>query len=171
MTRHKLTLLQVDYSTGLPKNSLLVTFMVTFCLAWIAAGSTIAFNSIISISLVGLLLSYGTVIVTIAIRRSQPEPLPPSFLKWPKVVGYGLNIFALCYLIIAFIFVFFPVAPNPDAASMNWSIVIAGGVILFAAIYYVVRAKRTYTGPVTRIKKREEEAVTVAITSGFQKSG
>jgi len=163
---------QVNHKNGLPVNSLRATFGVTFCLSWIAAGSTIAFNNIISISLVGLLLSYGSTILTIAIRRASPEPLPPSYLKFSKPLGFLINGIALCFVVIAFVMVFFPTAPNPDGASMNWSIVISGGVILFAGFFYVVKGKHSYIAPATRMRKfdNEHDVIPLAITTGSQKA-
>lgn len=149
---------QVNHKTGLPINSLLVTFAVTSLLSFVAAGSTIAFNNIISISLVGLLLSYGSTILTMLFRRRRSEPLPDSYLKFSRPVGTAINGFALCFVSVAFIFIFFPTAPHPTAASMNWSVLISAGVILFAAGYYAVQGKHTYFGPVVRMQKDDRES-------------
>jgi amino acid transporter len=148
---------RVNPSNGVPVNSLLATFLITVLLSIIAAASTIAFNNIISISLVGLLLSYGSTIFTMMLRRARSEPLPPSYLQYSKPVGFAINGFALCFVTVAFIFVFFPTAPNPTLMSMNWSVVISGGVIVFAGVWYVLGGKRRYFGPAERIRRMEVE--------------
>lgn len=138
-------------------NSLLTTSLITVLLSFIAAGSTTAFNNIISISLVGLLLSYGSTILTMLFRRFRPEPLPDAYLKFSKPVGTLINGFALAFVTLAFVFIFFPVAPNPTPASMNWAVVISFGVIFFAGVYYLLVARKTYFGPVVRMQRKERE--------------
>jgi amino acid transporter len=150
-------LAKVNPTTGVPTNALLITFAITFGLSFIAAASTIAFNNIISISLVGLLLSYGSTILTMIFRRARSEPLPPSYLQYSKPVGFLINGFALLFVTVAFIFVFFPTAPNPSLMSMNWSVLISGGVILFAAGWYFVGGKSRYLGPAERIRRMSRE--------------
>ena len=137
--------------------------MTNLCLSWIAAGSAIAFDNIIAISLVGLLLSYGSTVLTMVFRRARPEPLPHSYLRFPKLLGYFVNGLALCFVTVAFVMIFFPTAPHPAPGSMNWSIVISAGAIIFAAIFYTVKGKDTYFGPAERIR------VTMAASSSPQR--
>jgi hypothetical protein len=39
---------------------------------------------------------------------------------------------------------------------MNWNVVINGGVMIFAVIYYFVFAKKQYFGPVALVKSETE---------------
>ena len=48
---------------------------------------------------------------------------------------------------------FFPTAPNPDAAGMNWSVVIYGFVVVLFTIYYFLRGRAQYDGPVEYVRK------------------
>jgi choline transport protein len=48
---------------------------------------------------------------------------------------------------------FFPPTPKPVAANMNWSILIYGGVIIFALVWFVAKARHIYVGPVEYIRK------------------
>ena len=63
-----------------------------------------------------------------------------------------INMAAIAFLVLAFLFLFFPAVPDPNAASMNWAIVIYGAVVLFACGYYVVRGRHEYDGPVHYVK-------------------
>lgn len=156
---------QVDPQNGVPTNSLLVTFIIAFLLSFVAASSTIAFNNLISISLVGLLLSYGSTVLTVLIRRFSADPLPPAYFRFSKPIGALINGLALCFVTVAFVFIFFPTAPDPTPASMNWSIVISGGVILFAGLWYAVRGRRVYFGPVVRMREKRDECGDVQVAS------
>lgn len=52
-----------------------------------------------------------------------------------------------------FVFIFFPPIPKPPLASMNWSSVIYGGVLIVSFVYFVFTARRRYVGPVEQVKK------------------
>ena len=36
--------------------------------------------------------------------------------------------------------------------TMNWSVVVFGGVVIFSLLFYVLYARKVYAGPVTRVK-------------------
>jgi choline transport protein len=48
---------------------------------------------------------------------------------------------------------FFPQVPHPDPAAMNWSIVVFGSVVVFSVLYFLVRGRHQYAGPVAYVKK------------------
>lgn len=53
---------------------------------------------------------------------------------------------------------FFPAAPNPDPASMNWASLIFGVVAIFAVGFYAVSRKHVYTAPVESVRPEEDLA-------------
>jgi choline transport protein len=48
---------------------------------------------------------------------------------------------------------FWPQATPTTAEDFNWASVIFGGVIILATIYYVLKGRKTYHGPVVLVKK------------------
>jgi choline transport protein len=48
---------------------------------------------------------------------------------------------------------FFPPVPKSNAASINLAILMYGSVIIFALIWFRVRARHVYVGPVEYIRK------------------
>jgi choline transport protein len=52
-----------------------------------------------------------------------------------------------------FVFMFFPVAPNPDAPNFNWSLMIFGVTVIWSVVYYHLWGKKKYVGPVMNIKR------------------
>jgi hypothetical protein len=58
-----------------------------------------------------------------------------------------VNICALIYLAPVLVFSFFPPAPNPAPAIMNWACVMVGGVVLLATVYYIIWGRKIYTPP------------------------
>ncbi|KAK4551747.1 hypothetical protein LTR86_010940 [Recurvomyces mirabilis] len=137
---------------GVPANSVYVTFSVTCLLALIIIRSTTAFNIILSVSATGLFTSYLIVIGTMLAKRLRRESFPASRFNL-GILGWIVNLIAICFLLVAFLFLFFPPAPNPGPAAMNWVVLIYGIAIFFAATYYFVRGRREYEGPVMHVRK------------------
>jgi choline transport protein len=129
---------------GVPANAVYVTLAYTCILALIIIGSTTAFNIILSVSATGLFTSYLVVIGTVLARKLRNEPFPASRFEIPRTIGVVVNIIAMCFLSVAFLFLFFPAAPAPDPASMNWSVLIYGVVILLSGLYYYVKGRHHY---------------------------
>jgi L-asparagine transporter-like permease len=139
-----------------PVNALLVTLLCTTLLSQIIIGSPIAFNVITSLSQLGLISSYIVAIGCIFRRRLRGEDLLPSPFSLGRA-GIFVNGIALCFLSLAFIFLFFPAAPNPSSVSMNWSCLLFGSTVVFALGYYYVWGRHNYAGPVSAIKKSSEQ--------------
>lgn len=128
-----------------------VSFVIVCILSLINIGSAVAFHAILSLGTVSLLSSYIISISCVRLKRWRGEPLPParwSLGKWSSTV----ETLAVLFLIIAWIFSFFPLTRKVDATTMNWAPLIFGVVVIFALIYYFVHAKNVYRGPVTRVK-------------------
>jgi amino acid transporter len=131
-----------------PTNSVYVTLIFTSLIALIIIGSPPAFNIILSVSATGLFTSYIVVISVVLIRKLRGETFPPSRFNVGRRLGIFANIAALCFLSVAFVFLFFPQIPSPDAPNMNWAILIYGVVVSFALIYYYIYGRHHYDGPV-----------------------
>jgi choline transport protein len=54
-----------------------------------------------------------------------------------------------------FIFMFFPVAPNPDVPNFNWTTLVFGVVVIWAVAYYHLWGKKNYAGPVAYVKRQD----------------
>ena len=152
--------------------SVLVTTAIACLLAIINIGSTAAFQNIISLCVSGLFLSYLIVASLLLYRRcthgikevsiSDISPnraivnTSGSSLVWgpwriPGVLGIINNTFACVYLILILIFSFFPSSTPVGPANMNYSILVTGAVVLFSIFYYVIWAKKVYSGPIVEM--------------------
>lgn len=115
---------QVRPGWDIPLNALSVTIVVSILLSLIIIGSPIAFNILTSLSLTALLPSYLICIVCVFWKRWSGEPFPVSGRFSLGKAGYAVNAVAFSFLVLAWILLFFPTAPNPGAAGMNWSVLI-----------------------------------------------
>ncbi|OAQ75958.1 vitamin K epoxide reductase family domain-containing protein [Purpureocillium lilacinum] len=66
--------------------------------------------------------------------------------------GGPINIVSIAYIIVVFIFSFFPqsVAITPD--SMNWNVLIYGVTLSFAVAWYFIQGKKQYAGPIAYVR-------------------
>ena len=139
---------------NIPLNSVLITFCCTSILSLINIGSTAAFNAVSSMGTNALLTTYIISIGCVVIRRVRGQPLPDR--RWDLGrMGLPINIIALLFLTWIWIFLFFPQTTPPTLSTMNWNVLINGGVIVLAVIYYIVRGRHVYVGPVTLTKGME----------------
>jgi hypothetical protein len=129
-----------------------VTLIFTVLVSLIIIGSTIPFFIVTSLVSVGLTSSYFIAIACILYKRIKGETLPPSRFSLGRA-GLPVNIIAVLFLLLAYVMLFFPAAPHPNAAGMNWTILIYGSTIIFSLAYYYLYARYKYVGPVTYVRK------------------
>ena len=151
--------------------------VVTLCsalLALINIGNNVAFNGTISLVLEGFYISYLLAIGMLLWRRirgdmdspdsvtsfnsaSNSDEAMESQLRWGpwRLTGFwgtANNVVAICYLILLIFFSFWPNyldVSNP--ASMNWAVLVTGFIMIFSIGYYLIWARKTYTGPIVEI--------------------
>lgn len=114
----------------------------------------IAFNQMTSLGLCALLSSYIVSISCMALKRIRREPLLPSYFtlgRW----GLPINLLSIGFLLLSYVMIFFPPAPNPPVDVMNWSVVIYSGVLLLSFVYFIIRGRHNYVGPVEYVRKSE----------------
>lgn len=155
-TQHKLILtipnLQVSPNFPIPLNAVIVSFLCGVVISLINLGSSVALNAIVSLTLSALLASYILSIGCILSKRLRGETLPPS--RWSLGrAGTAINVIALVFLVPYFIFCFFPTATPVEPDTMNWNIVMFGGIFLWATAFYVIKGRKVYIPPVRIIKR------------------
>jgi len=130
----------------IPINAVVMSGLISVIIALINIGSTLALLILISIVNSALISSYTITICCILFHRAKGNKLLQarfSLGKW----GALFNVLALIYILPIFIFSFFPAAPNPVPSTMNWAIVLVGGIVILATVYYWLGGRRTYTPP------------------------
>lgn len=129
-----------------------ISLCVTSLLACINIGSTTALSAINSLGGVSIVSSYYITIGCVALKRVRGEPLPPR--RW-SLGRYGLtiNIASLLFLTPLYFFYFWPVTTPVTPQNMNWASLMYAGIIIIAVLYYIVKGRHVYTGPVMLTKR------------------
>ncbi|THY82109.1 amino acid transporter [Aureobasidium pullulans] len=138
---------------NLPINSLIVTLLFTFMIAFIIIGSSVPFNIITTLSSASLLTSYIICTGCMLWKRTCDKANLPKGRFDLGCCGRYINCAALLFQIVIFVVLFFPSMPHPTASSMNWTILIYGVTFTGSTIYYFLTARHQYLGPVEHIEK------------------
>jgi choline transport protein len=144
--------MQVYRGWDIPLNAIFMSFLVTAVLSLINLGSTVAIQAVASLSASLLLTSYMVSISTLLLRRYTGPSLPTrrwSLGRWGALV----NIVALCFLCVFWVFSFFPATEVVTTTTMNWNCLMFAIIIVVAALYYLVKARHEYVGPVMLVKR------------------
>ncbi|KAK3698059.1 hypothetical protein LTR37_017108 [Vermiconidia calcicola] len=145
-------LCRVKPGWDIPLNAVTVTIAFSVLISMIILGSPTAFYNIGALCGVGLFSSYIICIACIAWRRIRGLPLLPCRFSLGRA-GLTGSLLALAFLMVEWFFMFWPSYPNPNAAGMNWTVLIYWGVIAWSFVYYWVRGKKQYSGPVEYVRK------------------
>ncbi|KAK4952394.1 hypothetical protein LTR10_009200 [Elasticomyces elasticus] len=144
---------------SIPINAIMVSLGICTLLALINIGSATALNAVLALGTGSILASYLICISCVALKRLRGEVLPPR--QWYDFIpamslgrwGLSINIAAICWLLPIFVFIQFPsVTPTP-AASMNFSSLLIGSVVILATVYYVVFGRKVYISPRQRVHR------------------
>ena len=136
----------------IPLNAVCVSFVITCLLSLVNLGSAVAFNAIASLTVGAILSSYIISISCVALRKIRGDPLPHA--RWSLGrAGLACNIIAVLFLVLVYVFAFFPLATPVELTTMNWSALIYGAVIIFSVCYYFIFGRHAYEGPVVLVNK------------------
>jgi amino acid transporter len=136
----------------IPANAIAFTCIFTCLISLINIGSNVAFNAIISLQVVAIMMTYAVSISCVLYRRiAHPELIPTarwSLGRW----GVPVNAMGLAYVTFTFFWSFWPNSIPVTAQNMNWSVVLFMGVFILCLLTYIVQGRKIYNGPVTIVR-------------------
>lgn len=136
---------------ALPIHAIVICLIVNCLLSLVNIGSSAALNALLSLS-GSLLTSYVLCIGSLVLKRLRGDALPTC--RWSLGrSGLFVNVAALCFLVVVFVFSFFPPITPVTPTSMNWGCLLYGFMILFSTGFYVSHGKKVYTPPVFRVRR------------------
>jgi len=140
---------RVSPKTHVPLNATFIVCIAILVLGLLNLASTAAFTAILSITVVGLSLSYLLPIMAMLYRRI----FTPTMLQWGpwrmhQAVGIPINIAAICYILFLTAFLVLPTTMPVTTQNMNYASLILGGVLVLVTGDWVLRARKHFKGPV-----------------------
>ncbi|KAF2469112.1 amino acid transporter [Lindgomyces ingoldianus] len=148
---------------SLPVPAICVTLLTTCLFSLIVLGSSVAFNALLSLTVVALFSTYLLVCILLLWRRIDGSLQPGDCsisdadrMVWgpwrlPEPLGTINNVFACGYLIFMLFWSFWPPQTPTTAKNANFSILIFGVVVLFSVVWYMLRARRYFKGPLREV--------------------
>ena len=147
----------------IPFNSVYLTSVLTAILCLINLGSNLAFNIIVSLSLLALLSTYMISIGCVLYRRIKGYQLPHarwSLGRW----GLPVNAFAFFYSGFVIVFSCFPVSTPVGTSDANWAPAVWAGVIIVSIVSYFLHGRKHFTAPVMFVEGRKAAGVGIQTT-------
>lgn len=155
--------------------AIFVVVTITALLGLIQIGSSVVFNDVISLVVEGFFSSYLCVLLPLLYHRikgnitvcdedcdfetdkhSSRSAVDRAVYAWgpwrvPEPFGTINNAFACCYIVAIGFFSFWPPGADVTPKNMNFSVLLLGGIAVLSALYYLLWARRTFTGPIMEV--------------------
>jgi hypothetical protein len=123
------------------------TFLAVYGAIYV--GSTTAFNSFISMSILSLNVTYA-IPQGIVFFRGRDKILPSTrHFNLGKVLGPFCNIFCVLWVSLYTVLFCLPTFLPAEVASMNYVSVVVAGVVLIITIMWFSGKNKTFSGPVS----------------------
>ncbi|WKT40408.1 Amino acid/polyamine transporter I [Fusarium oxysporum f. sp. vasinfectum] len=140
---------KVDKRLQIPVYAVVVVTVLQMLLGLIYLGNTTAFNAILSMSIIGMYVSYAfPIIAMLFARKSLQTSNGFGPFKLGHIAGPAANVISLIWITVVVIFSTFPSAMPVTPQNMNYSIVVMAGWLFAGIAYYVFRGKHKFEVPV-----------------------
>ncbi|CAF2036284.1 unnamed protein product [Rotaria magnacalcarata] len=130
--------------TKTPLGNVIFVFFIDSLLLLLQLASETAFSAILSIATLGFQISYFMPILFRCTTARRSFPVGEFNLGR---FGLPIAIISATWLFITSIIMFFPSEYPVTKDSMNYAVVIVGGVFLLAAMYWIFSARHWFIGP------------------------
>ncbi|KAH7925965.1 APC amino acid permease [Leucogyrophana mollusca] len=142
---------RVDAKRGSPVRTVWLACTLSFLLALPSLGSSVAFSAATSIATIGLYISYAIPVALRVVYRKR-------FVRGPFHLGVfsmPIAIAAVSWIgCIAIVFLL-PQANPVDSQTLNYAVVAVGIVIVYSVGFWLISARKWFTGPVRQISAEE----------------
>jgi choline transport protein len=139
----------VNKQHHIPIRAVVLVTVLQMLLGLIYLGNTTAFNAVLSMAIIGMYLSYALPIGFMLFRgRRVLYAGDYGKFKLGGYLGPAMNVVSLLWMTVVIIFSTFPTMMPVSAQTMNYSIVVLSGWIVFGVVYYFTYGRSKYEVPV-----------------------
>ena len=142
--------MQIDSHHRIPTRAIALVTLVVVLLSLINIGSSTALNAILSLSTLGLYVSYLIPISLLLLKRLRREQITFGPFRLGKF-GFWTNAYAIVFGVYVSIFLPFPGQVPVTATTMNYAGPMFGVVLILAVLDWVFRGRKYYNGPIQEI--------------------
>lgn len=155
----------VNGTFKVPVRSVWISTVIIGAIGAIYIASTSAFNAIIGGTVIFINWSYCLPIVILLIEgRDKLSDRPFSLGRY----GYVVNVLAVLYGAFTSILNFFPFSLPVTTPTMNYVIVVVGGIYILLAIYWIVWARNLFVVPQMELAGARKDLID---ETGFEQPG
>jgi len=133
----------INPRTRTPSRSIYFAVVFAFILAIPSMWSSVAYGAVISISVIGLYIAYVTPTLLRRLAGNTFNPGPWHLGRWSTLVGW-VGIAWVGIITVLFVL---PTASPITWHNFNYTIVAVGVVFAYAGIFWLVSARKWFTGP------------------------
>ncbi|KAK5193991.1 hypothetical protein LTR92_006331 [Exophiala xenobiotica] len=149
------TFAKIHPTLQMPVNATIASSIFVACYGAIYVGSTTAFNSFISMSILSLNVTYA-IPQGIVFFRGRDKVLPSTRqFNLGKVFGPFCNIFCVCWVSLYTVLFCLPTFLPAEVKSMNYVSVVVAGCALIIVIMWFTGKRKTFVGPIINMELLE----------------
>ncbi|KAJ7595071.1 amino acid/polyamine transporter I [Mycena floridula] len=145
-------LYKISPAQMIPVRAVWVTALGAALLGLTALGGAAASGAIFSMSVVGQYLCYSAVITARWTGGQEFVPGPFNLGRFSPVV----SVVALLFMTLMTVVLLFPAEPQVTVTSMNYTVLVIGGVMILSATYYFISGVKWFSGPVETLELLSE---------------
>ncbi|KAJ5052561.1 amino acid/polyamine transporter I [Bipolaris maydis] len=148
----------------IPLCSVILTWFFTILMGCIPLFSPIAFNVIVSLSMISLYSAYLTILICSGWFILSGGHPPSGKFSLGRARG-PVYVIAIGYLLFAIVCLCFPSGPKPSLREMNWSSAMFLSTILFSLLYYFFNGRHHFNPG----GKHRRESIALIMNPGQKK--
>ncbi|KAF7974533.1 hypothetical protein HWV62_12002 [Athelia sp. TMB] len=123
---------RINAHTSTPVNAVWFTALMAALLALLAFAGPAAIGAVFSLAVLGQYVAYSTPITARFLGGQVFTPGPFNLGRFSLPVA----IIAVTWMAFMSVIFVFPASPAPDAAAMNYAVVVLGGVLVLSVVYF-----------------------------------
>ncbi|KIM51757.1 hypothetical protein SCLCIDRAFT_1219882 [Scleroderma citrinum Foug A] len=150
-------LYRMNSYTGTPVNTVWFSVVTAALLGALTFAGAQATNAVFAVSIAALYVAYAIPIMARFVFENDFKPGPFDLGIFSLPIGFIAVVF-MAFMTIVFMF---PTSPGANVSSMNYTVVVLGGVLLLSLAWYyfpVYGGMHWFTGPVPNIAEDYREA-------------
>ncbi|KAK5037143.1 hypothetical protein LTR13_004948 [Exophiala sideris] len=149
------TLARIHPKLQMPVNATIASSIAVAIYGVIYVGSTTAFNSFISMSILSLNVTYA-IPQGIVLWRGRDKVLPSTRqFNLGKIIGPFCNIFCVLWVSLYTVLFCLPTFLPAEASDMNYVSVVVAGCALIIVVMWFTGKRKTFTGPMINMELLE----------------